>query len=60
MAGEIWVAGPNVVVAYLGRPDVSEHTFCARLRGSAENFPAHRDVGFVHDGGLHVADVPVV
>jgi acyl-CoA synthetase (AMP-forming)/AMP-acid ligase II len=50
--GEIWVAGPNVAVGYLGRPDVSERTFCARLRTG--------DAGFVHVGGSHVADVPVV
>ncbi|HEY7592044.1 MAG TPA: AMP-binding protein [Actinophytocola sp.] len=56
-AGEIWLSGPNVAVGYLGRPDVSERTFCARLRGSTDNFLRTGDVGFVHDGGLHVADV---
>jgi acyl-CoA synthetase (AMP-forming)/AMP-acid ligase II len=56
-AGEIWVSGPNVTVGYLGRPDVSERTFCARLRGSADNFLRTGDVGFVYDGGLHVTDL---
>jgi acyl-CoA synthetase (AMP-forming)/AMP-acid ligase II len=56
-AGEIWVSGPNVAVGYLGRPDVSERTFCARLRGSTDNFLRTGDVGFVHDGGLHVTDL---
>ncbi|HEV7649119.1 MAG TPA: AMP-binding protein [Actinophytocola sp.] len=55
-AGEIWVSGPNVAVGYLGRPDVSEHRFCARLTGSTDNFLRTGDVGFVHDGGLHVAE----
>lgn len=53
-AGEVWVSGPNVAVGYLGRPDVSERTFCARLRGSAENYLRTGDFGFVHDGGLHL------
>lgn len=56
-AGEIWVSGPNVAVGYLGRPDVSERTFCARLRGGTDNFLRTGDLGFLHDGGLHVADV---
>ncbi|HEY0451854.1 AMP-binding protein [Actinophytocola sp.] len=55
-AGEIWVSGPNVAVGYLGRPDVSERTFCARLRGSTDNFLRTGDLGFLHDGGLHVTE----
>jgi acyl-CoA synthetase (AMP-forming)/AMP-acid ligase II len=55
-AGEIWVSGPNVAVGYLGRPDASERTFCARLRGSTDIFLRTGDVGFVHGGGLHVTD----
>ncbi|OLF08961.1 AMP-binding protein, partial [Actinophytocola xanthii] len=54
-AGEIWVSGPSVAVGYLGRPEASEHTFCARLRGSTDNYLRTGDLGFVHDGGLHVA-----
>jgi len=53
-AGEIWVSGPNVAVGYLGRPEESERTFCARLRGSTDNYLRTGDLGFVHDGGLHV------
>jgi acyl-CoA synthetase (AMP-forming)/AMP-acid ligase II len=53
-AGEIWVSGPNVAVGYLGRPEASERTFCARLRGSTDNYLRTGDLGFVHDGGLHV------
>jgi acyl-CoA synthetase (AMP-forming)/AMP-acid ligase II len=54
-AGEIWVSGPNVAVGYLGRPETSEHTFCARLHGSTDNFLRTGDLGFLHRGGLHVA-----
>lgn len=53
-AGEIWVSGPTVAVGYLGRPQDSERTFCARLRGSTDNYLRTGDLGFVHDGGLHV------
>lgn len=55
-AGEIWVSGPNVAVGYLGRPAASEHTFCARLRGSSENYLRTNDFGFIHRGGLHVTE----
>lgn len=56
IAGEIWVAGPNVAVGYLGRPDASEETFCARLRGSADNYLRTGRFGFVRDGGLHLTE----
>ena len=55
-AGEVWVSGPNVAVGYLGRPDESERTFCARLRGSTENYLRTGELGFVHNGGLHLAE----
>ncbi len=55
-AGEIWVSGPNVAVGYLGRPAASERTFCARLRGSTENYLRTNDFGFIHRGGLHVTE----
>lgn len=55
-AGEVWVSGPNVAVGYLGRPAASEHTFCARLRGSTENYLRTNDFGFIHRGGLHVTE----
>jgi acyl-CoA synthetase (AMP-forming)/AMP-acid ligase II len=55
-AGEIWVSGPNVAVGYLGRPAASERTFCARLRGSTENYLRTNDFGFIHRGGLHITE----
>lgn len=55
-AGEIWVSGPNVAVGYLGRPAASERTFCARLRGSTENYLRTNDFGFIHRGGLHLTE----
>jgi acyl-CoA synthetase (AMP-forming)/AMP-acid ligase II len=54
--GEVWVAGPNVAAGYLGRPMTSEQTFCARLRGSTENYLRTGELGFLHNGGLHLAD----
>ena len=55
-AGEVWVAGPSVAVGYLGRPGASERTFCARLRGSTDNYLRTGHSGFVRDGGLHLAE----
>ena len=54
--GEVWIAGPNVAAGYLGRPMTSEQTFCARLRGSTENYLRTGRLGFLHNGGLHLAD----
>ncbi len=54
--GEVWVAGPNVAAGYLRRPMTSEQTFCARLRGSTENYLRTGRLGFLHNGGLHLAD----
>lgn len=56
IAGEVWVSGPNVAVGYLGRPEASERTFCARLRGSTENYLRTGELGFRHAGGLHLAE----
>lgn len=56
MAGEVWVAGPNVAVGYLGRPGASEWTFCARLRGSTGDYLRTGQFGFLHGGGLHLAE----
>lgn len=55
-AGEVWVAGPNVAVGYLGRPGASERTFCARLRGSTDNYLRTGQFGFLRDGALHLAE----
>ncbi|MFI7675242.1 AMP-binding protein [Actinophytocola sp. NPDC049390] len=54
--GEVWVAGPNVAVGYLGRPATSEQTFCARLRGSTQNYLRTGELGFLHNGGLHLVE----
>jgi acyl-CoA synthetase (AMP-forming)/AMP-acid ligase II len=55
-AGEVWVAGPNVAVGYLGRPGASEQTFCARLRGSTDNYLRTGQFGFLRDGALHLSE----
>jgi acyl-CoA synthetase (AMP-forming)/AMP-acid ligase II len=56
IAGEVWVAGPNVAVGYLGRPGASERTFCARLRGSTDNYLRTGQSGFLRGGRLHLAE----
>jgi acyl-CoA synthetase (AMP-forming)/AMP-acid ligase II len=56
IAGEVWVAGPNVAVGYLGRPGASERTFCARLRGSTDNYLRTGQSGFLRDGRLHLTE----
>lgn len=54
--GEVWVSGPHVAVGYLGRPEASERTFCARLRGSTENYLRTGVLGVYHRDGLHLAE----
>ncbi|MER5771753.1 fatty acyl-AMP ligase [Streptomyces sp. NPDC001985] len=62
--GEIWISGPCVAAGYLGRPELSEATFRARLRGSTAPHPSSTDapgthlrtgdLGFLRDGELYV------
>ncbi|MFD8657089.1 fatty acyl-AMP ligase [Streptomyces globisporus] len=54
--GEIWAAGPCVAAGYTGRPEESERTFRARVVGAEEEGTYLRtgDMGFVHDGEVHV------
>ncbi|MEV6926599.1 fatty acyl-AMP ligase [Dactylosporangium sp. NPDC051485] len=53
--GEIWVAGPCVAGGYLGRPELSEEVFRARIRGG-DGTPHLRtgDLGFLHEDELYV------
>ncbi|HYQ62173.1 hypothetical protein [Actinophytocola sp.] len=50
------MAGPDVAVGYLGRPGASERTFCARLRGSADDYLRTGRSGLVRDGRLRLAE----
>lgn len=62
--GEIWISGPCVAAGYLGRPELSEATFRARLSGTAARARSSSgapgthlrtgDLGFVRDGELYV------
>ena len=53
--GEIWVRGPGIATGYWQRPEASEQTFKARLADSGEGpFLRTGDLGFLHEGGLHV------
>ncbi|MFF7450321.1 MULTISPECIES: AMP-binding protein [unclassified Streptomyces] len=54
--GEIWVSGPCVASGYFRRPEESERTFRARIRGETadETFLRTGDLGFVRDGEVYV------
>jgi acyl-CoA synthetase (AMP-forming)/AMP-acid ligase II len=53
--GEIWVSGPGVAQGYWNKPDETEKTFGARLKGTAEGpFLRTGDLGFLRDGELFI------
>lgn len=54
--GEIWFASECVPQGYWGRPETSEATFRARLADDddEETFLRTGDLGFLHEGGLHI------
>ncbi|NER32465.1 MAG: AMP-binding protein, partial [Symploca sp. SIO1C4] len=54
--GEIWVSGPNVAQGYWSRPELSAHTFQAKLAGEAADqlFLRTGDLGFMRGGELFV------
>ncbi|MET9295008.1 fatty acyl-AMP ligase [Streptomyces sp. NPDC003077] len=58
--GEIWIDGPCVAGGYWGRDQATEETFRARVLnadGTPENEQTYLrtgDLGFLHDGELHV------
>jgi acyl-CoA synthetase (AMP-forming)/AMP-acid ligase II len=54
--GEIWVSGPSVCGGYWNRADETADTFSAALEGEPEKvFLRTGDLGFMHDGQLHIA-----
>lgn len=52
--GEIWISGPCVAAGYFGRPELSEETFRARIRGVPDAHLRTGDLGFLRDGELYV------
>ncbi|MGH6654242.1 MAG: beta-ketoacyl synthase N-terminal-like domain-containing protein, partial [Actinocrinis sp.] len=53
--GEIWIAGPNVARGYWRQPDATRATFRARIDGEPDTeYLRTGDLGFLHDGQLHV------
>lgn len=53
--GEIWVNSRSVAAGYWNKPELSEHTFRARLSsGDARTFLRTGDLGFVENGELFV------
>jgi amino acid adenylation domain-containing protein len=55
--GEVWVSGPGVAQGYWNRPEDTERTFRARVRGGGAGGPLLRtgDLGFMHEGELFIA-----
>jgi len=53
--GEIWVSGPGVAQGYWNKPEETERTFGARLRGMGEvPFLRTGDLGFLRDRELFI------
>jgi acyl-CoA synthetase (AMP-forming)/AMP-acid ligase II len=53
--GEIWVSGPSVAQGYWRKPELSEETFRARLRGDdARTWLRTGDLGFMSGGLMYV------
>lgn len=55
--GEIWVSGKSVAQGYWRRPEVSAHTFGARIEGNTLNRPFLRtgDLGYMKQNELYVS-----
>ncbi|WP_375768467.1 fatty acyl-AMP ligase [Archangium gephyra] len=53
--GEIWVSGPSVAQGYWRKPELTEETFRARMRGDdARRWLRTGDLGFMKDGLLYI------
>jgi acyl-CoA synthetase (AMP-forming)/AMP-acid ligase II len=53
--GEIWIYGPSVAQGYWRKPELSEETFRARLRGDdARTWLRTGDLGFMSGGLLYI------
>ncbi|QHG14808.1 fatty acyl-AMP ligase [Nostoc sp. ATCC 53789] len=53
--GEIWISGRSVTQGYWQRPEQTEETFKAQLRGTKEQpFLRTGDLGFLKDGELFI------
>lgn len=52
--GEIWVGGETVPFGYWRRPEATEATFQARLEDGTGPFLRTGDLGFRHEGELHI------
>jgi acetylornithine/succinyldiaminopimelate/putrescine aminotransferase/acyl-CoA synthetase (AMP-forming)/AMP-acid ligase II/acyl carrier protein len=52
--GEIWLASPSAAQGYWNQPELSEHTFRARLTDGDGPYMRTGDLGFLHNGQLFV------
>ena len=53
--GEIWVTGAHVAAGYWGKSELTETTFHARLLNDPRSWLRTGDLGFLHEGQLHVS-----
>lgn len=55
LIGELWVGGPSVAAGFWNRPDETEETFRAFVRGSGDGpYLRTGDLGFRHEGEVFV------
>jgi acyl-CoA synthetase (AMP-forming)/AMP-acid ligase II len=55
VVGEVWVSGGSVAQGYWNRPQETEEVFGAKLADGSGPFLRTGDLGFFHDGQLHIA-----
>lgn len=54
VVGEVWVSGPGVARGYWGRPEQTEISFRAMTSEGAGPYLRTGDLGFLHQGELHI------
>jgi len=55
VVGEVWVSGGSVAQGYWNRPDETERVFGAKLADGSGPFLRTGDLGYFHEGQLHIA-----
>lgn len=53
--GEIWLAGPCVTRGYWRRPEQTQDTFAAQIKGEEKRYLRTGDLGFVLEEGLYIS-----
>ncbi|MDX1475301.1 MAG: fatty acyl-AMP ligase, partial [Reinekea sp.] len=52
--GEVWLSSPSVAQGYWNRPDATNETFKARMKGCDRNYLRTGDTAYSVDGNLHI------